>query len=128
MPWQVLVVGSDCADPSVTLTCDATEIAAFLSQHDGSAPLLVISTYDSLPRLAEGARLADTPIDLCVFDEARTAHASNYARHAPRINACVRGAHCVGFVVRRRTSWPGATASTASGWTMPRWPCAAASS
>ena len=66
---KVLVVGSDCADTSVTFTCNAESIADFLAQHRDE-PVLVLSTYDSLPDLAEGARAAATPLELCVFDEA----------------------------------------------------------
>ena len=67
---KVLVVASDCADPqSAEYTCKADEIAAWLAQHGGS-PVLVLSTYDSLPALAEGAQSASASLELCVFDEA----------------------------------------------------------
>ena len=46
-------------------TCDVGEIGAFLAR-----PLLVLSTYDSLSRLAEGAEAAGASLELCVFDEA----------------------------------------------------------
>ena len=66
---KVLVVGSDCADESVVHTCEADEIGAFLSHHADSA-VLVLSTYDSLPRLAEATSTARVRLGLCVFDEA----------------------------------------------------------
>ena len=66
---KILVVGSDCAAESAAYTCEADEIAAFLARHADEA-VLVLSTYDSLPAFADGARTAGASLELCVFDEA----------------------------------------------------------
>jgi predicted helicase len=62
---SVLVVASDCSDKSVRCTTDAAEIAQFLAE-PCRGPKLVLSTYDSLPRIGE----AGASIDVAVFDEA----------------------------------------------------------
>ena len=63
---RILVVASDCADPDATVTTDAAEIAAFLSANRDA---LVVSTYDSLARVAEGARITPFVITIALMPD-----------------------------------------------------------
>ena len=71
VPHDCLIVASQTCRNDIQCTTSVDAIASFLSlaEDQGRLPLL-ISTYQSLPKVGEALRLTGNSIDFCIFDEA----------------------------------------------------------